>query len=408
MSTAKKGTCAAASFALLAICAGLGACSGAKASSTPDASSVTDGARERPAGALTVKQPDGTPVPAAFGYGTPIAVEVFDAVTNEPATDATWAAAGACSLDEASGASPVVQPIGLGDCSLTAAVDGMKATVTFKIVVVSSVSIAGDMSAFVIGETRTFTATVVGGAPDVAGVVVQWTNETMAGQPSPAFDVQLAGNSVTVKAIAVGDLSLSAQAGQGHAQLSCNAVPSSIQITASSTNVRAGAAMSVSAKTFGPGGVPCSVAGDVEMQVVDTECLGEIGGGTIEADGSVTFMLRAGEGDCPSVTVVDGAIVSNAISFTVDKVASVVIQGPADPVIVGTMVTLRAVPLDAAGVPFDDGLFAGWVDGSGIYRFTTTGTLEGDAMITDSGTASVVATVNGVQSLPFVSQAVDP
>jgi predicted RNA-binding protein with TRAM domain len=282
----------------------------------------------------------------------------------------------------------------------------MKATVTFEIVNITSLNIAGDTSSFFIGETRTFTATVAGTSPDAAGVVVQWNDVSMAGQTSPAFDVELAGNSVTVNAIAVGDLTLVARAGQAIAQLSCNVLASSIQITASSTYVRAGAAMAINAKAFGPGGVPCSIAGFAEMQVSDGGCLGNSGGGVAEADGSVTFMLHAGEGDCPSVTVTDVAIVSNAISFTVDKVASVVIQGPADPVTVDTMVMLRAVPLDAAGVPFDTGLFATWTDKSGIYMFTVTGALETWAMAYMPGTANIVATVNGVQSPPFVTQAV--
>src|SRR5262249_40024251 len=105
-------------------------------------------------------------------------------------------------------------------------------------------------------------------------------------------------------------------------------------------------------------------------------------------------------------TVSDGTTVSNPLSFTVDPVATVVVHGPADPVKVGTIVTLQAEPLDSMGVPFDIGLTAGWQDDSGIYQFMVTDTLDITARIAKPGTATIVATVNGVVSPPFISQAV--
>jgi hypothetical protein len=115
MSTATK-TLVARIAAGIALCSCLVACSRATAlpTPTPDAGGA--------ASALTIRQPDGTLVPRAFGYGSSIDVEVFDTATNKPTTDATWTAAGDCSLDDASGATPVVQPLGFGDCTLTAAV----------------------------------------------------------------------------------------------------------------------------------------------------------------------------------------------------------------------------------------------------------------------------------------------
>jgi hypothetical protein len=106
------------------------------------------------------------------------------------------------------------------------------------------------------------------------------------------------------------------------------------------------------------------------------------------------------------VTVKDGTTVSNPLDFMVDPVVSVVVHGPADPVKVGTIVTLRAEPLDSMGMPFDGDLTAGWRDDSGIYMFMVTGTLNITARIAKPGTATIVATVNGVLSPPFVSNAV--
>jgi hypothetical protein len=123
-------------------------------------------------------------------------------------------------------------------------------------------------------------------------------------------------------------------------------------------------------------------------------------------DGLVRIGVEAGSDDC-TVIATDGVTMSNPLPITVEKVASVKIVGPPDPVTVGQTVTLYAVPLDAAGKPFER-VIVSWVDEakSDIYNLGVTGRLDIRATIAKPGTARIVASVYGVSSQPFVSRAV--
>jgi hypothetical protein len=267
---------------------------------------------------------------------------------------------------------------------------------------VTGIEVSGsDDQPFAVGETRTLSATATGPSPDAALVPVQWSpSEPPLGLGHKGFDVKLvAQNQLQITARAVSQATFLVSAGQAGQTVSVSSSPSSIQITAPSSHLRPGEDVTISARAFDTNGAPCEVINPA-MSLDDAGCLANKTVPNV-VGGIVTFAGVAGVADCPVVTVKSGAAVSNALAFDVAKVASVTVEGPAGPVLVGLSVTVRAVARDAAGVPFDRGLSATFTDPTGVFMLTRTSSFATSAASTKTGTAEITATVNGVASAPY-------
>jgi hypothetical protein len=388
---------------LLAGCNGRAGVSGDASLPGSDATDASDASKAIRSLAITLS--DGNPVPPVIAHGTSVVVTVVDAETNQPVPDASWAAAGVCTIDGPPGATHVINFGGFGDCTLTAATAGIEAKATFANIVVDQVKIEGDTSPFRIGETRTFTVIRSGQSPVAAQADFEVALVRSDADDGFAFDVDRSGTGFTLTAVAVGRHYVTAKSGQITRGVYVSAVSSSLHITATGSHFWPGDNFEIAAYAFGPGGEPRPIVVASSVVIPGTVRLGQIGPNQRRSGGSVTFPVQAGPEDC-TVIVTDGVSVSNAVSITTEKVASVKIAGPPDPVTVGQTVNLHAVPLNAAGEPFAR-VFASWADEakSDVYGFLGSG-LDIRASIAKPGTARIVATVQGVSSQPFVSRAV--
>jgi hypothetical protein len=352
-------------------------------------------------GQLVITRADGTPVPSALAAGEPLSVEASYEVTNEPATDAQWTSTGACKLLGTSGATLSVQEMGSGACTLTATAKGMSATVTFQIVSITGLAIRGDTSALVLGASRTFTAVGLAGTLETGAIAVNWSTDGLV------LGLQPAATQAKVTAIGVGSTPLAATlAGNITTMVELTVAPTAIRLTAPGTRVISGAGTTVTATALGPNAAPGPFASAADLTLTGATGFGSVGAAARQNNGTVTFALNNAMADSPEVKVSLGGVTSNALSFTVATLASVVVMGPQGPVRVGSTVDFTAVPLDAGGTPINGDLQATWADATGVYYFpAANGTLKVTATAVNLGTAAIVATVGGFASAPFASPA---
>jgi hypothetical protein len=357
-----------------------------------------------PPDALEIVQADGAPLAPAFAYGRALDVRAIHAATKKDAEGATWTGVGPCGLDGSTGAVQSLAPVGLGPCTLTASADGVSATasITFLVNTDVSVSISGDTDRpFFIGESRVYSAKV--DAPDsgAAEIGFQWTLPTAG-----VFQAQVVGRLLNVTAVDIGTDSIGATAGASTPTSVITSIPSALHIDASSTHVRTGGNVIIDVQALGPDGARRIFKSTNGLALVGAGGF-NVGAAQLGRDGTAFFPLSGATSDCPAIIATDGEVTSNRVEVLVEKIATVRIEGPAAPV-VGTTVGLRAVPLDAAGQPFSGPLRAFWSVPTppGVFVLTATAGLDASAFVQAPGTASIVATVNGASSPPFVCQAV--
>jgi hypothetical protein len=351
-------------------------------------------------GHLVITRADGSPVPASAPVGDPLTLAASYDASGEPASDAQWKATGPCLLLGGSGATVSVEQTGAGTCTLAASAMGMDATATYDVVAVTGIMIVGDTSPLKLGESRTLMAVGVAGALQTGAVTVSWG--TPDGQ---VLTLAPASNSVSVTGAAVGTTTLVAlAAGKAMGSVDITVVPSSLVLSASGTHVLAGAGAQVTVAAQNPKNVAGRFASAADVMIVGAGGFGTVSTGVLQGDGTVTFALANAQASSPSVTASFHGVVSNALSFTLAQVASVVVMGPVGPVRVGGGVDFRAIVLDASGARIDGDLVATWADSTGVYMFPADGvglTVTGNAV--KLGTAAIVATVAGVASPPYAS-----
>jgi hypothetical protein len=341
--------------------------------------------------ALAITQHDGTPVPAAYGYGAAIVVRAGDP---EPRA-ASWSARGACTV-RPSASIANVDARGLGRCTVTASVKGATATVTFAIAPVTEIQVLGVDAPLTVGEPRTITVAAKGPSPDASLVSVRWNRDGLG----MGFDVEVvAPNQVQVTANAVSTGGFAVSAGEITKTVNLSSNPASIRITTTSAHPRAGDAVQITALPFDVNGDPCRVI-TTSMWLDDAGCFSRTTGPDLGEMG-VVFGGEIGATDCPAVTVRSGTVVSNALAFDVPDVASVSVEGQAGPVFASLAVSLRAVARDADGGPFAAGFAATFADAAGVFSLTKTGAFTASAIAMKTGTGTITATVNGVVSAPY-------
>jgi hypothetical protein len=277
----------------------------------------------------------------------------------------------------------------------------MTATVTFAVADVTDLQIMGDTSPLALGELRTFTVVGLAGALPTGGVDVVWSTPD-----DTVISLQASANFVQVLGIGVGGASLVATLqGKAMATVALTVAPASLQIAAPATQLVQGGATTVTVKAIGPMGIAGRFGTAAGLVLVGATGFDTVGAGVLAADGSVSFALAGAKAGSPAVTVTLGATVSNTLSFTLAKLAGVMVSGPQGPVRVGSTVDFTAVPLDDAGTPIDGDFTATWADATGVYTFPASTGLHVTANAVKLGTSAIVATIMGLVSPPFASPA---
>jgi hypothetical protein len=352
-------------------------------------------------GQLVITQADGTAIPAMFPAGEALTVQASYEVTNEPAADAQWSAAGVCKLLGTSGATLSVQDTGSGACTLTATAKGMQATAMFKIISVMGVKITGDTSPMALGETRTFTAVGLAGTIETGAVGVTWSSPS-----SLVLALAPAATIVQVTGAEVGTALLVASLGPNvTAMVTLTVAPTAIQLSAPGPHVLAGGSTTVTAKAFGPMNKAGVFEDASDVTLAGATGFGTVGQGALQPDGTVTFALGNAQGASPAVTASFAGVTSNALSFSLAQVAAVSIMGPQGPIRVGSGADFTAIPVDSTGARLQGDLATTWADSTGVYQFPATTALMVTANAVKLGTSAIVATIMGVASPPYASPA---
>ena len=356
-------------------------------------------------GRLVVTQEDGTAFPTMLAFGQTLTAKAsLDSGGGlSDATDAQWTSAGACTLAGSSGATVSIEANSIGSCGVTATVNGMSVTVTFTISNVSTVVISGDLSPIPLGTSRTYTAVAMEGGTAVPGVDIVWSTVGAA-----VITLTPSGNQVTVSATAVGASMLVATVqGMASKSVTLTVAPATLQLQATSTRLLTGTGTTVTATPLATGGLAGKFASPIGVALVGATGFSMVGPPSLTADGLVTFTLNGATAPSPSVTATFAGVASNALSFTIASVASVVITGPQGPVRVGSTVDLTAVAKDATGMPIGGAVQVLWTDASGVYALPeATNTNMVTASVVKLGTATIVATVMGVASPVFMSPSI--
>jgi hypothetical protein len=352
------------------------------------------------AGQLVITRADGTTIPSSVAAGAPLTVQASFAATNELATSAEWTATGACKLLGSSGASLSVVAMGSGACMLTAAAKGMQATAMFQIVSVTGIKITSDTTGpLTLGASRMFTAIGLAGTMELGAIGVSWSSG------GPVLSLQSAASVAKVTGAEVGAAQLVATLPPNlTAMVEVTVAPASIKLMAPSARVLAGAGTTVTATPLNAGGKAAVFASGDGVTLAGATGFGTVGSPTLQANGTVTFALGDATADSPAVTASFGGVTSNALAFTVAQIAKVIVTGPQGPIRMGSAADFTAMPVDAAGTRIDGTIAATWADATGVYQFpAANGTLLVTANAVKLGTSAIVATVNGISSMPYAS-----
>ena len=354
-------------------------------------------------GQLVVTQQDGTAFPSMLALGQTLTAKASleTGAGLSDATTAQWTSAGTCTLLGNSGATVSVEANAVGSCTLTATANGMSATATFTISSLSGIVITGDATPIPLGASRTFAAAAMAGGAAVSGVTITWS------VVGAAISIVPAGSQVMVTTNAVGTAMLVAMVqGMATASLALTVEPAMMQLAATNTNLLAGAGATLTVTPLTTGGLAGTFASAAGVTLVGATGFSQVGAATLTA-GLVTFALDGATAASPAVSVTFANIASNSLAFTLATVASVTIVGPQGPVRVGSTIDLTADIKDARGQSIGGDVQVMWTDVSGVDALPeATNTTHVTASVTKLGTATIVATVEGVASPVFMSPSV--
>jgi hypothetical protein len=355
-------------------------------------------------GQLVVTQQDGTAFPSMLALGQTLTAKASleTGAGSSDATTAQWTSAGTCTLLGNSGATVSVEANAVGSCTLTATANGMSATATFMISTLSGIVITGDASPLPLGASRTFAAAAMAGGAAVSGVTITWS------VVGAAVSIVPAGSQVMVTTNAVGSAMLVAMAqGMATASLALTVEPAMMQLAATNTNLLAGAGTTLTVTPLTTGGLAGAFASAAGVTLVGATGFSQVGAATLTTAGLVTFALDGATAASPDVSVTFANIASNSLAFTLATVASVTIVGPQGPVRVCSTIDLTADIEDARGQSIGGDVQVLWTDVSGVDALPeATNTTHVTASVTKLGTATIVATVEGVASPVFMSPSV--
>lgn len=354
---------------------------------------------------LSVTQADGTAFPTTIAGDQLVAARAMWEGQNKvkaSADDAQWSASGACSLGTSDGAQVQVLGNGSGMCTVTASSRGKTAKAMFNVVTVTAIKVTGDTTgALKLGASRAFTAVAMADGAEVAGVPVVWTpgNEALTLAPGTA-------GMVTVTGAAVGQAKLTAAVGSITQQVTFAVDPVSLDIAASGTRVLmgGGATITVTPKGATAAGKFLAATG---VALTGATGFGTVGAPALTAQGLVTFTLSNATADSTAVKATYGTVTSNALAFSISTVGTVVVSGPPSPVRVGAKVDLSVTVKDNEGMTIAGGVPVTWADANGVLTVpSSTDLFSASATVSKLGATSLVATVRGVASAPYVVSAV--
>lgn len=354
---------------------------------------------------LSVAQADGTAFPATIAGDQLVVARAQWEGQNKVkagASDAQWLATGACSLGTAQGVQVQVIGNGSGMCTVTASSRGKSAKAMFNVVTVTAIKVTGDTTgALKLGASRTLTAVAMAGGAEVASVPVVWS------QANEALTLaQGTAGMVTVTGAAVGQAMLTAAVGAVTQQVTFAVDPVSLDIAASGTRVLmgGGATITVTPKGATTAGKFLAATG---VALTGATGFGTVGAPMLTGQGLVTFTLSNATADSPAVKATYGTVTSNALAFSISTVGTVVVSGPAVPVAVGSKIDVSVTVKDNQGMTIAGGVPVTWVDANGVLSVpSSTDIFSASATVSKLGSSSLVATVRGVASAPYVVSAV--
>jgi hypothetical protein len=354
---------------------------------------------------LSVAQADGTAFPTSIAGDQQVVARAQWEGQNKvkaAATDAQWSATGACSLGTSQGAQAQVIGNGSGTCTVTASSRGKTAKTMFNVVTVTAIKVTGDTTgALKLGASRTFTAVAMADATEVASVPVTWSqsNGALALAQGPS-------GTVTVTGAAVGQAMLTASVGAVTKPVTFGVDPVSLEIAASGTRVLmgGGATITVTPKGASTAGKFLAASG---VALTGATGFDTVGAPVLTGQGLVTFTLSNATAESPSVKATYGTVTSNALAFSLSTVGTVVVSGPASPVRVGAKLDLSVTVKDNQGMTIAGGVPVTWADANGVLTVpSSTDIFSASATVSKLGASSLVATVRGVASAPYVVSAV--